>query len=116
MCNGKSTALHLVLEVNHEQSTTLCHNVVHIPRITEGVIKCGRCKAVYAVDSNLQSLSQVGSRCFISQILSKLAAEHSLGFIEVFMLDGNSGVKNIFEPLGVDWTKELLCDDAGWVH
>ena len=114
--DGKTTLLHLMLQIDHEQSATLGHDVILVTNITEGIVE-GCCReAVDRVDGDFQCLSQVSCCLVISQVFSQFPTEHIFGFSKVAMLDSEPRIQNILEPLRVLVAEEVLCHDTARVH
>ena len=58
VCNVEALLLDEVLQIHHEQCTTLGDNVVHIAGVLEGVGKLCRSETVHRVDNDLESEGQ----------------------------------------------------------
>ena len=51
-----ASALNLVLQIDHEQSPALGHDVIFVAVVLEWVLECSRSQSVDRVDRDFQSL------------------------------------------------------------
>ena len=118
--NCESTGLHLISEVDHEQSTTFCDDVVHITFVTERIVELCRCEAINRVNDRFQCQSQIIGRHLtpLNHIngFVQTTIQHGPSLIKLSMLYGNTGVFDLFKALRIDRTEQLLCNDRTWVH
>ena len=93
--------LHVMLEVNHEQGSTLRDNIVDVARVLAGVVELGARQTVYRVDNDLQSKCQ-GIR--VNTFLNKRherSIEEIFELVELIVLYQDTGLLNVTESLGV---------------
>src|SRR5690606_2327955 len=83
--------LHVVLQIDHKQSTTLGDDVVDVARILEAVVELRRGQAIDDVDNNLQRIRELVCFLFVREVTCQLTAEHGLSGIEISMLDCDPG-------------------------
>ena len=122
MSDRITTLLHLMLEVNHEQSATLRHNIVLITRIVERIVEVRGSKAIHRVDRDLQRLREIILRevgCACNQLINKgrkSTAENDSTGVPILMLNRYTSVFQILKPLGIDFAKYLLCNGRTRMH
>ena len=112
MCDRITTLVDLVLEVDHEQSSTLGYDVVLVANITEWVVELSRCQTIHAVNRNLQSLCQVSGCYLIIEVLSKLSIQHLTSLVKILMLDCDTCISNLLESLRILLTEQLLSNNT----
>ena len=61
-------------------------------------------------------MSQISRSRFVRQILSQCSIQHLFRFIKLFVLDGNTSLKNIIESLSIFWPKQIFSDNAARMH
>ena len=49
----------LLDKINHEQRTSLGHDIVNVSLVAERILKCSRSQAIYRIDSRLQCVCQL---------------------------------------------------------
>src|SRR5690606_4081887 len=106
MSNRETVLLHEVLQVDHEQSATLSHDIVDVSRILERIVELRRSQTIDDVNDNLQSIGQLIGLFLICEMTRELPTEHLLGGLEVSMLNSNSSSLQSREVLSV-LTKEV---------
>ena len=114
--NNKAPFLNLVLEVDHKQGSALGDDVIFIAVVMERVLEAGRSQPINRVDGDFQRLRQSIGGTLVRQVLCQSAIQHLAGLIKLLMLDGDTGITDLTEPLRIDRTEEIFCDDAGGVH
>ena len=116
MGNDEALALDELHEVDHEQSTTLCHNVVDVSRVAEGIRELRSRKTVDAVDNDLQ---RVGQGDVVHTFLEKCpqdASQKSLCGLVISSLDSDTSLLNLRVPLGVFVSEEVKRFDRTGMH
>ena len=115
MGDRETSALHELLEIHHEQSTSLGDDVVLVVWITERVREARSRQTVHAVDRDLQSIRQCLGIVLTLQIWRQRTVQHLLSRVVLTMLDGHTSSLNIGELLGVR-TEQIQVLNRGGVH
>ena len=116
MDHCKAPTLHLMLQVHHEQRSSLGHDVVHIAFISERIRESRRGKTVHAVDGDLKGSGQSLGAPLVGEVFGQLAVQHPGGSFVIAMLNGYTRLLDLTEPPGEHGTKQLLILNGRWVH
>ena len=122
MSDRIATLLYLMLEIDHEQSTALRHDVVLITRIVERIVEVRGGQTIHRVDRDLQSLREIILRevgCARNQLINKgrkSTAENDSTGVPILMLNRHTSVFQILKPLRIDITKYLFCNCRTGMH
>ena len=122
MSNRIAALLHLMLEINHEQSATLRYDVVLITRIVERIVEVRGGETIHRVDCDLQSLREIILRevgCARNQVINegrKSTAENDSTGVPILMLNRHTSVFQILKPLCIDFAKYLFCNCRTGMH
>ena len=120
--NRIAALLDLMLEINHEQSTALRHDVILITRIMERIVEVRGGQTIHRVDRDLQSLREIILRevgCARNQLIDegrKSTAENDSTGVPILMLNRHTSVFQILKPLCIDITKYLFCNCRTGMH
>ena len=97
----EATLLDFLFQIDHEQSTTLSHDIVVIPRIAERILKRRCSVAIYAVNHQLKRSCQRIHFLIAANIRNQSSAKKRLELVCVLMLDSQSCFIDLFELLSV---------------
>ena len=118
--NRVSTFLYLMLQIHHEQSPTLSHDIVNVSRITERILERCRSQTINRIDRGLQSISKL-LRCHLTidhllNIRCKLAIQHLVHNLPSFMLDADTTLDNVTERCCKLHAEQNFCNRTMRVH
>ena len=120
VCDCESARLHLIPEVDHEQSTTFCDDVVYITLVTERIVELCRGETINRVNDRFQCQCQIICRHLASlnhiDGFVQTTIQHGSSLIKLSMLYGNTSVFDLFKALRIDQTKQLFRNDRTRMH
>ena len=120
VCNCESARLHLISEVNHEQSTTFCDDVVYITLVTEWIVKLCRGETINRVNDCFQRQRQIIRRHLapLDHIdgFIQTTIQHGSSLIKLLMFNGNTGIFDLLKALRIDRAKQLFRNDRTRMH
>ena len=115
MGNSKTLLLNGLLQVDHEEGSSLRYNIVNISRVSAWVIEgCGS-KTINTVDRDLQCIGK-SLGILIRQIRRKFSVEHLLGFFIILVLDQKPCFLQHAEPFRVFRSEHLELLKTCGVH
>ena len=107
--------LHVVLKIDHEQGATLSHNIIMVTHVLKRIIESCGSQSVHDVDNDLQCVGEVVRFRLVLQIRSEFSAKHLRRITELLMLDGQAGIEDVLEVLGV-LAKEVELHNRRGMH